>query len=40
MCPSIEERIKMWFIYTIEYYSDIKNNENLPLVEFSSWHSG
>jgi hypothetical protein len=26
-CPSIEEWIqKMWFIYTMEYYSAIKNN--------------
>jgi hypothetical protein len=27
-CPSIEEWIqKMWCIYTMEYYSAIKNNE-------------
>ena len=27
-CPSIEEWIKkMWYIYTMEYYSTIKNNE-------------
>jgi hypothetical protein len=27
-CPSPEEWIqKMWYIYTIEYYSAIKNNE-------------
>jgi hypothetical protein len=27
-CPSTEERIqKMWYIYTMEYYSAIKNNE-------------
>ena len=27
-CPSTEEWIqKMWFIYTIEYYSATKNNE-------------
>ena len=27
-CPSIEEWIqKMWYIYTLEYYSAIKNNE-------------
>jgi hypothetical protein len=27
-CPSTEEWIqKMWFIYTMEYYTDIKNNE-------------
>ena len=22
-CPSTEERIKMWYIYTMEYYSSI-----------------
>jgi hypothetical protein len=27
-CPSTEEWIqKMWYIYTIEYYSAIKNSE-------------
>jgi hypothetical protein len=27
-CPSTEEWIqKMWYIYTVEYYSVIKNNE-------------
>ena len=27
-CPSIEEWIKkMWYIYTMEYYSAIKRNE-------------
>jgi hypothetical protein len=27
-CPSTEEWIqKMWYIYTIEYYSAIKNNK-------------
>jgi hypothetical protein len=27
-CPSTEEWIqKMWYIYTLEYYSAIKNNE-------------
>jgi hypothetical protein len=27
-CPSIEEWIQeMWYIYTMEYYSAIKNNE-------------
>ena len=29
-CPTIEERIqKMWFIYTIKYYSAIKNKDIL-----------
>ena len=28
-CPSIEEWIwKMWYIYIMEYYSAIKNNDN------------
>ena len=27
-CPSTEELIqKMWYIYTVEYYSAIENNE-------------
>jgi hypothetical protein len=27
-CPSTEEQIKkMWYIYTLDYYSDIKNND-------------
>jgi hypothetical protein len=27
-CPSTEDLMqKMWYIYTMEYYSDIKNND-------------
>jgi hypothetical protein len=32
-CPSIEEWIqKMWCIYTMEYYSAIKNNEFMKVL--------
>ena len=27
MCPSTEEWIKKWYIYTVEYYSAIKRNK-------------
>ena len=30
-CPSTDEWIKkMWYIYTVEYYSAIKKNEMVP----------
>ena len=32
-CPSAEGRIKMWHMYTMEYYSAIKRNKIVPFVE-------
>ena len=29
-CPSTDEWIKMWHIYTMEYYSAIKRNKGFP----------
>ena len=30
-CPSTEEQIKkMWYIYTVKYYSAIRKNEIMP----------
>ena len=33
--PSMDEWIKMWYLYTMEYYSAIKKNEILPFA--STW---
>ena len=30
-CPSTEEWIEMWYIYTVEYYSAITKHETMPL---------
>ena len=33
-CPSTEERIqKLWYIYSVEHYSDVKNNEFLKFLD-------
>ena len=29
-CPSTDEEIKMWYIYSIEYYSAIEKNKIMP----------
>ena len=29
-CPSVDEWIKMWYIYTMEYYSAIRKKQILP----------
>ena len=32
-CPSTEEWVKLWYMYTMEYYLAIKKNEIMPLAE-------
>ena len=32
-CPLTDEWIKLWYIYTMEYYSAIKRNESESFVE-------
>ena len=29
-CPLTDERIKMWYIYTMEHYSAMKKNKIMP----------
>ena len=31
-CPSTDALIKMWYVYTMEYYSPIRKNEIMPFV--------
>ena len=32
-CPTVEEWIKLWFIYTMEYYFAIKKEENFTFCD-------
>jgi len=36
-CPSTEEWLKVWYIYTVEYYLAIKKNEIMPFA--AKWMS-
>ena len=29
-CPSVDEEMKMWCIYTMEWYSAVKKNKIMP----------
>ena len=35
-CPLTDEWIKMWYIYTMEYYSAIKKNEIMSFAEIQT----
>ena len=32
-CPPTDEWIKMWYLYTMEYYSAIKKNKIMPFAQ-------
>ena len=37
MCPLMDEWIKIWYTYIMEYYSVIKKNDFLPFVAMAQW---
>ena len=36
-CPSTDEWIEMWYIYTLGYYSAIEKNEIMPFAATWMW---